>query len=86
MSSTFLVDDMTCGHCASTIAKALAALDPDAKVNIDLGARRVEVASTGASQAELQEAIQEAGYTPALVQPAPAEGAQTKRSCGCGCG
>lgn len=87
MSTTFLVDDMTCGHCASTITKALASLDKQAKVNIDLGTRRVEVTSTEADEAELQEAIKEAGYTPVMVQPDPVAATQPKRSgCGCGCG
>ena len=87
MSTTFLVDDMTCGHCAGAITKALAALDKLAKVNVDLGARRVEVTSTGADEAQLREAIKEAGYTPVLVQPGPAAATQPKRSgCGCGCG
>lgn len=87
MSTTFLVDDMTCGHCVSTITKALASLDKQAKVNVDLGTRRVEVTSTEADEAELQEAIKEAGYTPVLVQPDPAAAPQPNRSgCGCGCG
>jgi len=87
MSTTFLVDDMTCGHCVSTITNALAMLDRQAKVNVDLATRRVEVTSTEAGEAELQETIKEAGYTPVLVQPDPAAAAQPKRSgCGCGCG
>lgn len=85
MSTTFVVDDMTCGHCVSTITKALASLDNQAKVNVDLGTRRVEVTSTEAGDAQLQEAIKEAGYTPVLVQPGAAAATQPKRS-GCGCG
>lgn len=42
----FQVDDMTCGHCASAIAKAVQSLDRAAKVEIDLPARRVRVEST----------------------------------------
>ena len=29
------VNDMTCGHCASTITKAVKAVDRDAKVEVD---------------------------------------------------
>jgi copper chaperone len=87
MSTTFVVDDMTCGHCVSKITKAIASLDKQAKVNVNLGTRRVEVTSTEADEAELQEAIEEAGYTPVLAQPDPAAAAQSKRNgCGCGCG
>ena len=32
---TFEVNDMTCGHCVSTITKALKSADKDAKVTID---------------------------------------------------
>ena len=86
MSTTFLVDDMTCGHCVSTITKALASLDKRAKVNVDLGTRRVEVTSTEADAVELQEAIKEAGYTPVLVQSDSTAATPPKRAgCGCGC-
>lgn len=86
-TTTFQVNDMTCGHCVSTSAKALASLDKQAKVNIDLGTRRVEVTSAAADEAEVQEAIKEAGYTPILVHTGPAAATQAKRSgCGCGCG
>ena len=45
---TFEVNDMTCGHCVSTITKALKATDKDAKVQIDLTTHRVQVESVSA--------------------------------------
>lgn len=60
----FAVQDMTCGHCASTITKALKAVDLGASVTIDLTAHRVQVESQGAEPEELADAIKEAGYTP----------------------
>lgn len=60
----FEVKDMTCGHCVSTITKALKAADKDAKVEIDLARHRVQVEPGEADADELREAIQEAGYTP----------------------
>ena len=39
----FQVQDMTCGHCASTITKALKSVDPGAKVMIDLAKHLVMV-------------------------------------------
>ena len=87
MSTTFLVDDMTCGHCVSTITKAIASVDKQASIKFDLGARRVEVTSTQAGAAELQQAIKEAGYTPVVVPSTPASAVQPKHGgCGCGCG
>jgi copper chaperone len=86
-NTTFQVNDMTCGHCVSRITNALTALDRDAEVDIQLGSRRVEVRSSNADAAELQQFIQEAGYTPVPVEPGRAATPQAKRGgCGCGCG
>lgn len=60
----FEVNDMTCGHCVSTLTKALKAADPQAKVQIDLARHRVEIEPGEADAQALGEAIQEAGYTP----------------------
>ena len=46
----FEVQDMTCGHCVSTITQAVQALDPKARVQADAAA--------------LGDAIREAGFTP----------------------
>ena len=35
MDNTFQVQGMTCGHCEMAVKKAIARLDPDAKVEID---------------------------------------------------
>jgi len=59
----FTVNDMTCGHCASTITKAVKGVDAGATCEIDLGARRVRIASEREA-AEFQAAIDDAGYTP----------------------
>ena len=63
---TVQVNDMTCGHCASTITKALKAFDPSAKVEIDLASHKVVVDSSQAAETVMA-AIRDAGYTP---QPA----------------
>lgn len=63
---TFSVPDMTCGHCASTITKAVKSEDPKAKVEVSLSERLVKVESS-LSTAELTERITEAGYTPTAV-------------------
>jgi copper chaperone len=64
---SFQVNDMTCGHCASTITKAVKSADKDAKVSIDLARHRVEIEPASADRDELGEAIREAGYTPVPV-------------------
>ena len=64
----FRVDDMTCGHCASTITKAVRAVDAGAKVEVDLARHLVRIEPTETDARELGEAIAEAGYTPVPVE------------------
>ena len=59
----FKVEDMTCGHCASAITRAVKEVDGAARCEVDLAAKRVRVASTRPAE-EFREAIAEAGYTP----------------------
>jgi copper chaperone len=59
------VNDMTCGHCASVISKAIREADAAARCEIDLAARKVTIASE-LPAAEFVDAIAEAGYTPVL--------------------
>jgi copper chaperone len=83
---TFQVNDMTCGHCASTIAKAIATVDKSARFEADIRRKLVRVISE-TPIAGLAEAIQDAGYTPreveaGLIPAAP----RAATGCGCGCG
>jgi copper chaperone len=67
---TFEVNDMSCGHCVSSITKAVQALDPGAQVQVDLGAHRVHIQSLdlAAQRVEaLRAVIEEAGFTPVLL-------------------
>lgn len=79
---TFRVPDMTCGHCADSISKAVAAVDAAARVGFDIPAHLVRVTPGSASPAQLEHAIRRAGYAPA-EQASPH--ARTG-GCGCGCG
>ena len=60
----FNVSDMTCGHCVGGITKALQGLDPNAKVNVDLSAHRVEIRDTSIDAQAFAQAIRDEGYTP----------------------
>jgi copper chaperone len=64
---TFEVQDMTCGHCVSSITKAVRRIDPTAKVTADLATHRVQVESTESDNTKLGDLIREAGYTPVPV-------------------
>ena len=62
----FSVPDMTCGHCASTITKAVKAEDPQAKVEISLNQHLVKVDSQ-LPEEDIAQSITDAGYTPTAV-------------------
>ena len=64
---TFEVKDMTCGHCVGAITKAVASVDPGAKMQIDLASHRVQIEPAASSAAVLSDAIEEAGFTPVSV-------------------
>ena len=81
----FQVNDMTCGHCAGAITKAVKYLDQAAKVTIDLAQHLVTVEPTAADGEQIRDAIAGAGYTPEpVVRPiAATAGTATPRTC-CG--
>ena len=83
---TFEVNDMTCGHCASAITKAVAFVDPGAKVQIDLASHRVHVERSASSADVLSDAIQVAGYTPVAVAGDRATAVKASPRKGCCCG
>jgi len=81
---TFQVPDMTCGHCASTIKKAIAAVDTTSRVEVDIARKLVHVAGA-AAPADLAQAIHQAGYNAQQVE-APPTASKAGGGCGCGCG
>ncbi len=62
---TLTVPDMSCGHCAGVITKALRALDPAAVIDFDMHNHLVQV-STEQTGASVVQAMAAAGY-PATV-------------------
>ena len=84
---SFQVNDMTCGHCVSTITKAVKAEDATAKLRFDLAAHRVDIEPGEADAAELSEAIRQAGYAPVQIDVAHDNGlnaAPASKGCCCG--
>jgi copper chaperone len=58
---------MTCGHCASTVEKAIKAADPEASASIDLGGKTARV-ETKLDPAAINAAIENAGYPSSFKQ------------------
>jgi copper chaperone len=63
---TLRVEDMTCGHCAAAITRAVQAGIPGAVVNADPASKTVRVSGT-TDLAAVRVLIAGAGYTP--VEP-----------------
>ena len=59
----FTVKDMTCGHCAATITKAVAAVDAGGRCEVDLQGKRVRIESARPAE-EFRTALEDAGFTP----------------------
>lgn len=55
------VDGMSCGHCVNAVTNSVQAVDPAAKVDVDLPRQRVRVESS-ASLEDVKSAVNEAGY------------------------
>jgi len=61
MNNNFQVQGMTCGHCEMAVKKAIARLDPEAKVEIDRSTGKVDVQSNKARE-DIAHAIADEGY------------------------
>ncbi len=55
------VDGMTCGGCASSVKRAVQALDANANVDVDLAGKTVKI-ETAAQLDAVKSAIEDAGY------------------------
>jgi copper chaperone len=58
----FTVPEMTCGHCVSTLTKAIKSVDPTADVKADLASKTLKVETTAPAPA-IAKALDEAGYS-----------------------
>lgn len=65
----FIVQDMTCAHCAATITAAVKSVDPAGRCEIDLPGRRVKVESAMSAD-RIASAITRAGFSPVSAMPA----------------
>ena len=62
----FQIDDMTCGSCVRHVNRAIAGIDPNAKIEADTVARRINVATTADADAVIR-ALAADGYTARLL-------------------
>lgn len=63
MNTTITVSGMTCGHCVNSVTEELSKIAGVKEVKVDLDSGIVDITSESElAQADLTEAIQEAGY------------------------
>lgn len=62
------IPDMTCGHCAGVVTKAIKSVDAGAEVNVDLKTQTVTI-DANSDGAVFTQALEVAGY-PATVNAA----------------
>lgn len=60
----FNIPSMSCGHCVKAVTQAVQEVDPQAKVDVNLDTKIVQVDSTAERQ-KIVSALAEAGYQPA---------------------
>ncbi|MFC4173273.1 heavy-metal-associated domain-containing protein [Microvirga sp. GCM10011540] len=65
-SLTLRVEDMTCGHCAGTIKKAVESALPGTQVDADPASKLVLIRGT-ADLSAVTAIVAEAGYTPSAA-------------------
>lgn len=81
----YQVNDMTCGHCASAITKAVHAVDGGARIEVDLDRHLVLVESIAVTSDAIRQAISEAGYETIAIN-ASSDQPVVARAEGCCCG
>ncbi|ROR92577.1 heavy-metal-associated domain-containing protein [Nocardioides aurantiacus] len=62
MSTTYDVTGMTCGHCAQAVTTELSSVQGVTGVQVDVATGKVVVEGEGFTDAQVAEAVDEAGY------------------------
>ena len=65
MSIELTLPTMTCGHCVKAVTATVQRVDPQARLDIDLPAHRVQIQSTEPEQ-RFRSALAEEGYEAAV--------------------
>ena len=58
----YKVDRMGCGGCAKAVTRAVQGVEPNARIDVDLGAKLVTVSGAAGPADRIARAIGDAGY------------------------
>ncbi len=84
MSTTLVIDGMSCGHCVTQVTKALSAIPGIEIKSVAVGSAQVSAMDSGAVQTALA-SLAEAGYTARATQPQPGSSPSNIPKSGGGC-
>jgi copper chaperone len=59
----FNIPQMSCTHCVKAVTQAVHEVDPQAKVDVDLASKHVNI-DTQADRQKIVESLADAGYEP----------------------
>ncbi len=62
MTSTYSISGMTCDHCVLSVREEVSEVSGVTGVDVDLASGRMTVSGEGYGDAEISEAVAEAGY------------------------
>lgn len=65
----FRVETMGCGGCARSVTRAVLAIEPNARIEVDLGGKTVTVSGADGPADRIARAIAQAGFP---AEPLPA--------------
>jgi copper chaperone CopZ len=66
---SYNVPDMTCGHCVNSVTEEVRKVNGVDSINVDLDTKLVTISGDDLNDAQLREAIKEAGYDAEPVAP-----------------
>ncbi|SCA55051.1 Copper chaperone CopZ [Candidatus Terasakiella magnetica] len=61
MSNSYIVEGMTCGHCAQAVTNALKSIKDSAEIEIELDSKKVTINGLD-DEAAIKEAVEDAGF------------------------
>jgi copper chaperone len=61
-TSTYIVQGMTCDHCAASVNEEVSEVAGVSSVAVDLATGRLEVTGNDVTDADVRAAVEEAGY------------------------
>lgn len=70
MSTTVFVEGMTCAHCVARVTNALSKVSGVKQVKVDLKTNKATLQGEPPSEADLRQAVEDAGYVVKSVERA----------------